>query len=135
MTETRNDTADHSDASLLSVDRAVYEFRRCRPVCVTDESGNMVVAVSAELATENSIETLSALSGVKPDLAITHHRARTLKVALYTEDIVLMPFPSWLTADMARSVADPTSDLARKEAGPPLLEEREEGVAVGDDSL
>ncbi len=118
MTETRNDTADHSDASLLSVDRGVYEFRRGRPVCVTDESGNMVVAVSAELATENSIETLSALSGVKPDLAITHHRARTLKVALYTEDIVLMPFPSWLTADMARSVADPTSDLANPMRGP-----------------
>ncbi|MBT5051402.1 MAG: GTP cyclohydrolase II [Rhodospirillaceae bacterium] len=118
MTGAKKESAATRDASLFAVDRAAYELRRGRPVCVTDDTGNAVVAVSAELATDDSIGRLSALAGVKPDLAITHHRARTLKVALYTEDIVLMPFPSWLTADMARSVADPTSDLANPLRGP-----------------
>jgi GTP cyclohydrolase II len=118
MTGARKDTATAEGASLLAVDRAAYELRRGRPVCVSDDAGAAVIAVSAELATETVIERLSALAGVKPDLAITHHRARTLKVQLYTEDIVLMPFPSWLTADMARSVADPTSDLTNPLRGP-----------------
>ena len=130
MTGAKKESAAKSDASLLAVDRAAYEFRRGRPVCVTDDTGGLVVAVSAELATEKIIERLSALSGVKPDVAITHHRARTLKIPLYTEDIILMPFPSWLTAENARSIADPTSDLANPLRGP-FMAKRESIPASG----
>jgi GTP cyclohydrolase II len=68
--------------------------------------------------TEDSIARLSFLAGVEPDLAITHNRAKILKVPLYTDDIVLLPFPRRLVADMARSIADPTSDLAHPLRGP-----------------
>jgi GTP cyclohydrolase II len=105
-------------SALLSVDRASFEFRRGRPVLITDDGGTALAAVAAELVTEAAIERLSTLSGVKPDLAITHHRARTLKIPLYTDDVVLVPFPSWLTAGMARGTADPTTDLANPMRGP-----------------
>jgi len=107
-----------ADHALLAADRAMYELRRGRPVLVTDGDAPGAVAVAAEMASEPAIELLTGLGGRKPDLAITHHRARTLKVPLYTDDIVLMPFPSWLTAEAARGVADPASDLANPMRGP-----------------
>ena len=105
-------------AALINVDRAAYELRRGRLARIVDESGNTVLAVGAEMVTEATISQLTAIGGVTPDVAITHHRAKTLKVRLYTEDIVLVPLKSWLTADMARSVADPTSDLSHPLRGP-----------------
>ena len=118
MTGDKKNAAADPVAALLDVDRAAYELRRGRLVLIDDEAGQSVLAVSAEAATAASIERLSALAGVEPDLAITHNRAKTLKVRLYTDDIVLVPFPSRLTADMARSIADPTSDLAHPLRGP-----------------
>jgi len=118
MTGDKKKAAADPVAALLDVDRAAYELRRGRLVMIGDEAGQSVLAVSAEAATAASIERLSALAGVEPDLAITHNRAKTLKVPLYTDDIVLVPFPSRLTADMARSIVDPTSDLAHPLRGP-----------------
>ena len=118
MTGDRKKAAADPVAALLDVDRAAYELRRGRLVLISDEAGQSVLAVSADTATEDAIERLSILAGVEPDLAITHNRAKTLKVRLYTDDIVLVPFPSRLTADMARSIADPTSDLAHPLRGP-----------------
>ncbi len=107
-----------ADPALLAVDRAMYELRRGRPVLVNDGDGPGALALAAEMATEPAIELMTRLGGAKPDLAITHHRARTLKVPLYTDAVVLMPFPAWLTADAARGVADPGSDLANPMRGP-----------------
>ena len=118
MTGDNNKDAADQAAALLDVDRAAYELRRGRLVLVSDEAGQVVLAVSAEAATAQSIERLSDLAGVEPDLAITHNRAKTLKVRLYTEDIVLVPFPAQLTAELARSIADPTSDLSHPLRGP-----------------
>ena len=78
MSGARKDPAAQPVAPLLAVDRAAFEFRRGRPVHIIDDKGVEVVAISAELVTEASIDRLSTLAGVKPDLAITHHRARTL---------------------------------------------------------
>ena len=118
MSGASKESAPDPALPLLSVDRASFEFRRGRPVLIADDGGKALLAVAAELATESAIERMSTLAGVKPDLAITHHRARTLKIPLYTDDIVLVPFPSWLTAEMARSTADPTTDLANPLRGP-----------------
>ena len=107
-----------TDRRLVAVDRAAFELRRGRIVLVTGGDGADIFAGSAELVTEPMIERLRALSGAAPDLAITHHRARTLKVRLYTEEIVLVPFPSWLAAETARSLADPTTDLDYPLRGP-----------------
>ena len=97
MSRAKKSSAADPVASLRAVDRAAYELRRGRAVRVADGDGSSVLAVSAELVTEDAIQHLSALADAEPDLAITHHRAKTLKVRLYTEDIVLVPFPSWLT--------------------------------------
>lgn len=118
MTGDRKKAAAGPVAALLDVDRAAHELRRGRLVLINDEAGQSVLAVSAEAASADSIERLSVLAGTEPDLAITHNRAKTLKVPLYTDDIVLVPFPSRLTADIARSIADPTSDLAHPLRGP-----------------
>lgn len=118
MTGDRKKAAADPVAALLAVDRAAHELRRGRLVVVHDEGGRAVVAVSAETATGDTIERLAALAGREPDLAITHNRARTLKIPLYTDDIVLVAFPAGPAAEMARSIADPTSDLAHPLRGP-----------------
>ena len=118
MTGDRNKAAADPVAALLDVDRAAHEMRRGRLVLIGDEAGQSVLAVSAEAATAETIERLSFLAGVEPDLAITHNRAKTLKARLYTDDIVIVPFPARLTAELARSIADPTSDLAHPLRGP-----------------
>ena len=103
---------------MLACDRAAYEFRRGRIVHVTDEAGAGVLAIASEMVTPQTLERLQALTGADPDIAITHHRARTLKVALYTDEIVLMPFGAWRDAATARTLGDPTQDLANPMRGP-----------------
>ena len=118
MTGDRKKAAADPVAALLNVDRAAHELRRGRLVLINDAAGQSVLAVGAETATEASIARLSALAGTEPDLAITHNRAKTLKARLYTDDIVLVPFPSRISAELARSIADPTSDLSHPLRGP-----------------
>jgi GTP cyclohydrolase II len=105
-------------AALLSADRASFEMRRGRPLCVFGGDEAPLLVVPTETVTERALSLMYEISRKEPDLAITHHRARTLKVRLYTEEIVLVPFPGWLTADMARSLADPTTDLDHPLRGP-----------------
>ena len=126
MTQDNRDSAPGTARRLVAVDRAAFELRRGRVVLVTGTEGGDVLAGSAEMVGEPMIEQLRSLAGTAPDLAITHHRARTLKVRLYTDEIVLMPFPSWLTAETARSLADPTTDLDYPLRGP--FEARREKV-------
>ncbi len=93
-------------------------MRRGRPLCVFGGDEAPLLVVPTETVTERALSLMYEISRKEPDLAITHHRARTLKVRLYTEEIVLVPFPGWLTADMARSLADPTTDLDHPLRGP-----------------
>jgi GTP cyclohydrolase II len=109
---------DRAVDKMLACDRAAYEFRRGRIVHVTDEAGAGVLAIASEMVTPQTLERLQALTGADPDIAITHHRARTLKVALYTDEIVLMPFGAWRDAATARTLGDPTQDLANPMRGP-----------------
>ncbi len=105
-------------AAMLAVDRAVHEFRRGRPVSICDDVGNSIIALASEVSTDQAIARLSELSGTEPSIAITHHRARTLKVRLYTDEIILIPYKSWRTAATARTIADPTNDLSNPLRGP-----------------
>jgi GTP cyclohydrolase II len=110
-----------AEASLLAVDRAAFEFRRGRVVFVKGEA-SAVLAVPTEMITEAAVEQITRLAGREPDIAITHHRARTLKVPLYTKDIVLLSRSSWRAIDIAKSIADPTLDLANPLSGPFVAE-------------
>ncbi|MDE1938778.1 MAG: GTP cyclohydrolase II [Alphaproteobacteria bacterium] len=51
-------------------------------------------------------------------LVLSHARARTLKIRLYTPDIVALPLDARTTAERIRAIADPTADLATPLKGP-----------------
>ena len=75
-----------------------------------------------------AVETLSEgpLADVKhgSTLVLTHSRAQTLKIRLYTPDVVAIPIDAHATVEHLRAIADPTFDLAEPMKGPftPLRE-------------
>ncbi len=92
--------------SLLKVARAVDALRQGRPVSV---GGWSVVAA----------ETLDDKAPVaRGFLVLTHARARTLKIRLYTQDVVALPLRIGMDAAYLHAVADPTADLATPLKGP-----------------
>ena len=119
MTAIENISSDAAAAAaMLAVDRASHDFRRGRAINICDEAGNSIMALASEVSTDQAIARLSELSGKEPSIAITHHRARTLKVRLYTDEVILIPYKSWRTAANARTIADPTNDLSNPLGGP-----------------
>lgn len=108
---------DRSEAAMLACDRAAYEFRRGRIVRVEGD-GDSVLAVAAEMLSPQALDRIRSLAGADPDIAITHNRARTLKIPLYTDEIVRIPFSAWKDAATARTLGDPTKDLANPMRGP-----------------
>ena len=70
------------------------------------------------MATDKAINWLIEMGVSDPAVAITHHRARTLKVRLYTDQIVLIPFKFWRSAEIAKTIADPRADLSNPLRGP-----------------
>ncbi len=127
MAKPEEDRRTDDRAALVAVDRAAHDLRRGQAVAVADDGGS-VIAAAAELATDSLVARLTALTGAAPDLALTHHRAKVLKVRLYTEDVVLVPLPDWLTGEAARALADPASDLANPLRGP--FDARREAVSA-----
>jgi GTP cyclohydrolase II len=104
---------------LASVERAAYELRCGRPVFVLDDTDHAALILATEMATEPRIQALAELGdGQAPHIVLTHHRAETLKIRLYTPEIVRIPYPDWLTADQVRQLADPQFDLADPMRGP-----------------
>ncbi len=105
---------------LAGVDRAAGDLRRALPVIVTDDdpAGTAAAMFAAEFASEPRIAALRRWSGAEPDLAITHNRAATLKIRLYTPDVVRLPIPGWLSVEALAAIADPTADLLRPLRGP-----------------
>ncbi len=51
-------------------------------------------------------------------LVLTHARARTLKIRLYTSGVVALPLTADMDAARIRTIADPTADLATPLKGP-----------------
>ncbi|MDE2135218.1 MAG: GTP cyclohydrolase II [Alphaproteobacteria bacterium] len=51
-------------------------------------------------------------------LVLTHARARTLKIRLYTPGVVALPLTAGMDAARIRAIADPTADLATPLKGP-----------------
>ena len=117
-------------SSLAGVDRAAGDLRRGLPVVVADPGGGPgAIAFAAEFASAARLAALRAWAGAEPDLAITHNRAVTLKIRLYTPDVVRIPVPDWLSVEALASLADPASDLSQPLRGP--FEARREPVPEG----
>jgi len=128
MSDTRSDDTSGPESAgdgltpspLVAVERAANDLRAGLPVIVEDGAPAAPAALlfAAEFASPEKLATLARWSGATPDLALTHNRAATLKIRLYTPEIVLVPVTGHVTADMVRSLADPELDLARPLRGP-----------------
>jgi GTP cyclohydrolase II len=102
----------------VAVDRAAAELRRGLPVLVRPPKGTLSLVVAAELASPDVLEALARWSGTQPRVLLTHHRASTLKIRLYTSELVAVPLPHDERARAAQALADPTRDLRDPMMGP-----------------
>jgi GTP cyclohydrolase II len=96
------------------VERAVADLRRGLPVTVEAQGGRLPI-LAAELATP---ARLAALPQTGLAVYLTHARAQTLKIRLYTPEAVAIPLPAVDPVGFARHLADPTLDLAHPMGGP-----------------
>ena len=69
--------------------------------------------LAVETATDEALAVLE-----KPVLLLTHARAATLKIRLYTEGVVALAIAPGTRVAALRAIADPTSDLAEPMKGP-----------------
>lgn len=96
-----------------AVARAANELRRGRMIVIAGADGKKILALAVETASDRAIVKL----GKGAILLLTHARARTLKIRLYTPDVVALK-PAGLKASGLRAIADPTADLATPLKGP-----------------
>ena len=101
------------------VERAAGDFRRGVPVIVVaDRPGESAVAVPAETAGDPTLAAMRAAGAGPYFLVLTHARAATLKIRLYTQDVVMIPLDGNTKAEELRAIADPASDLDYPLKGP-----------------
>jgi GTP cyclohydrolase II len=96
-----------------AIARAANELRRGRMVAIAGDDGKTILALAVETANDRAIVKL----GKGAILLLTHARARTLKIRLYTPDVVALK-PSSLKSEALRAIADPTADLSTPLKGP-----------------
>jgi GTP cyclohydrolase II len=103
---------------LTAVERAAAALRRGEPVLIDADDG-AVVALAAETATAQRLDGLRLLGGPL-HAVLTHARAQTLKIRLYTEGVVALDLPESGAMERLRALIDPTADLANPLVGPYL---------------
>jgi GTP cyclohydrolase II len=109
MAEPSNQQAGRTVANVAA---AAAALRAGLPLRVTGADGAATV-LAVETASD---EALAALE--KPVLVLTHARAATLKIRLYTEGVVALAIARGTRGAALRAIADPTSDLAEPMKGP-----------------
>lgn len=97
-------------SGLHHVARAADALRAGQPVRLTARSVHTMIA--AETLTARSLKRFE-----RGWLVLSHARAQTLKIRLYTPEVIALPLRG-LDADMIRAIADPTVDLDRPLKGP-----------------
>jgi len=102
-----------SRESVEAVARAASALRAGAQVAIRD-NGLSALVLATETATDESLAAL----GASPLLLLTHARAATLKIRLYTPDAVALPIAAGTSANALRAIADPTADLSEPMKGP-----------------
>lgn len=101
------------DRVLARVARGVDALKQGRPVRL-EEGWTMLAAETLdEAALARAMDCRAA-----PVLVLTHARAETLKIRLYTADVVALPLHGGVRAPDVMALADPTADLATPLKGP-----------------
>jgi GTP cyclohydrolase II len=106
MARARKNPSQNSIIDRVTV--AVDAFRRGKPVVIGGEGGAVVA---------RAVETLAKVPP-KSRLVLSHARARTLKMRLYTPDVVALGIERGMTLENLRAIADPTDDLRYPLKGP-----------------
>lgn len=108
--------------ALIDVERAVMDMRRGIPVVIEDAPGavraSAVLVVAAELADAQTLDFLENMAGAWPHLHLTHRRAETLKIRLYTEGGVSVAVPREEALTTIAHLCDPARDLEFVLQGP-----------------
>ena len=98
------------------MERAAHALREGRPVAI--KNGREIVIVYA-VETMSDATLKAARKKVKDlRLVLTHARARTLKIRLYTSDVVALHLGAKDTRERLHAIADPTFDMAAPMKGP-----------------
>ena len=106
--------ATREPASLLAVDRAVFELRRGRAVGVVAGNGAKALVMAAEGCTVEALQDIEKLAQSAPFMAITDKRAEVLGIEA-PEDIgevtvLSVVMDGGLDEDAVLQLADPLSD-------------------------
>jgi GTP cyclohydrolase II len=112
-----NDPSFLSDPAiaLVRIARAADAYRAGRFVRIVDRDGGAIAALAVETA---DAQALKIAESAAPLLILSHARARTLKMRLYTEEVVALRPVLPLDAALLRAIGDPTADLASPLKGP-----------------
>jgi GTP cyclohydrolase II len=94
--------------------RARVDLRMGVPIVVCDANAAGLVCAAEVLTAER----LASLVGMNPVLAITNHRAATLKVATYDGDLARVILPKDAGIAWVKAMADPADDLRSPMKGP-----------------
>ena len=89
--------------SLRSVERAVADLRRGRPVVVSGGGGAAVLALAAEAVTSESLQSLHDIAAAEPVLVLTARRASVLGLAGAGLRPAIVSFASIPSADTVRT--------------------------------
>jgi len=109
----RNLGQNRGETAIARVAEAVARMRRGAGVTIRDGAGASS-ALAVETASDANIESLPGAAL----LVLSHARARTLKMRLYTPDVVAIKLERPIRAAHLRAIADPTADLAEPLKGP-----------------
>lgn len=101
--------------SLLSVERAISDLRRGRPVLISGGSGVAALTQASEGVSDASLTALAELSRSQPVVVVTARRAFVLGLTGGGVRRVAIARPPALSADLVRRLADPMLEA-------PLLE-------------
>ncbi|HUB85911.1 MAG TPA: GTP cyclohydrolase II RibA [Rhizomicrobium sp.] len=97
------------------MERAANALRSGKPVILKD--GREIVMVFA-VETMTAAQLAAARKRMTPALILTHARANTLKIRLYTPGVVALALEKNATVAELRAIADPTADLSAPMKGP-----------------
>lgn len=103
---------------LVAVERAMGDLRRGLPVVIAADGAAACVICASELATDDVLDAVERWTKASPSVVLTHNRASTLKIRLYTPGAVCVPLPPDGRARAARMLADPTRDMHDPLLGP-----------------
>ena len=100
------------------VERGAGDFRRGAAVLIrSEQAGESGLAAAAETVDDGTLGAIAEIGGTG-FLILTHARASTLKIRLYTPEAISIPLQDGLSASEIRAIADPATDLDHPLKGP-----------------